>query len=270
MDAGTVDRLTDARVGEQGDFVGEDELGDGEVCWLRRWRGALRRWRRDRGLARLERTFRRVGCELGCGDDEAAADGVEDCLGEDGAGVVEGGEAHAVGVRGCGLRGGRDTSGRGGRGGRSGSVKGMGWEPPSEMEDWCVRMRRAMASMVGGVDGVGGFAGEAEEDGAVGAVADAGEGERAVEIDEDAGGAVEEVCGVSSRTKRRAARMGPTVWELEGPIPILKSSKRLVFMRPGPLDVGCRPLRLCERSCRRWGVRGVGHWRLALGGAGAR
>jgi hypothetical protein len=23
--------------------------------------------------------------------------------------------------------------------------------------------------------------------------------------------------------------MGPTVWELEGPIPILKSSKRLVF-----------------------------------------
>src|SRR3984885_10221092 len=33
----------------------------------------------------------------------------------------------------------------------------------------------------------------------------------------------------SSRVKRRAARMGPTVWELEGPIPILKSSKRLVF-----------------------------------------
>ena len=29
--------------------------------------------------------------------------------------------------------------------------------------------------------------------------------------------------------KRREARIGPTVWELEGPMPILKSSKRLVF-----------------------------------------
>ena len=27
----------------------------------------------------------------------------------------------------------------------------------------------------------------------------------------------------------KAARMGPTVGELEGPMPILKSSKRLVF-----------------------------------------
>jgi len=27
--------------------------------------------------------------------------------------------------------------------------------------------------------------------------------------------------------------MGPTVWELEGPMPILKSSKRLVFMLAG-------------------------------------
>ena len=33
----------------------------------------------------------------------------------------------------------------------------------------------------------------------------------------------------SRRTKRRAARIGPTVCELEGPMPILKSSKRLVF-----------------------------------------
>ena len=82
---------------------------------------------------------------------------------------------------------------------------------------------------VGGVDGVGSFAGEAEEDGAVGAVAYAGEGEGAVEIDADAGGARGGSEDSSSRTKRRAARMGPTVWELEGPMPILKSSKRLVF-----------------------------------------
>ena len=37
-------------------------------------------------------------------------------------------------------------------------------------------------------------------------------------------------CAKSSATKWLAARMGPTVWELEGPIPILNSSKRLVFM----------------------------------------
>ena len=46
------------------------------------------------------------------------------------------------------------------------------------------------------VYGVGGFAQKAVEDGAVGTVADAGEGERAVEIDDDAGGAIEEICGV--------------------------------------------------------------------------
>jgi len=44
--------------------------------------------------------------------------------------------------------------------------------------------------------------------------------------------------GSSSRMKRRAARMGPTVWELEGPMPILKSSNRLVFMLVREVD--CR------------------------------
>ena len=48
----------------------------------------------------------------------------------------------------------------------------------------------------GGIHGVGGEAGEAKEDGAVGAVTDAGERERAVEIDEDVVGAVEVVSGV--------------------------------------------------------------------------
>ena len=33
----------------------------------------------------------------------------------------------------------------------------------------------------------------------------------------------------SSVAKRRAARIGPMVWELEGPMPILNSSKRLCF-----------------------------------------
>jgi len=43
------------------------------------------------------------------------------------------------------------------------------------------------------VHGVGGFAEEAEEDGAVGGVAYAGEGERAVEIDGDGVGLGEEI-----------------------------------------------------------------------------
>ena len=81
-----------------------------------------------------------------------------------------------------------------------------------------------------GIDGVGRFAEQAEQDGAVGAVADAGERERAVEIDADGCGACRGDLPVSSDcTKRSAARMGPTVCELEGPMPILKSSKRLVF-----------------------------------------
>jgi hypothetical protein len=67
----------------------------------------------------------------------------------------------------------------------------------------------------GGVDGGRFFTAEAEEDGATGAVAVTGEGEGSR----------------SSRAKRRAARMGPMVWELEGPMPTLKRSKRLVFTK---------------------------------------
>lgn len=48
----------------------------------------------------------------------------------------------------------------------------------------------------GGVDGVGGFAEKAEENGAVGSVAYAGEGERAVEIDGDSRGCFQEIGGV--------------------------------------------------------------------------
>jgi len=43
------------------------------------------------------------------------------------------------------------------------------------------------------VYGVGGFAEETEEDGAVGAVADAGEGEGTVEVDGEVAGCVEEL-----------------------------------------------------------------------------
>ena len=42
---------------------------------------------------------RDLGGAFGFGDDEAAADGVEDLVGDGDAVLVEGGEAHAVGVR---------------------------------------------------------------------------------------------------------------------------------------------------------------------------
>src|SRR3954466_6974070 len=38
----------------------------------------------------------------------------------------------------------------------------------------------------------------------------------------------------SARAKSIAARIGPTVWELEGPIPILKRSKTEIAMRYFP------------------------------------
>ena len=81
----------------------------------------------------------------------------------------------------------------------------------------------------GWVDGVGGFAEEAEEDGAVGGVADAGVGEGAVEVDAEGLGAVyggaefmEEAEGGAHGSDRVGARG-------LRPMPILKSSKRLVF-----------------------------------------
>ena len=129
---------------------------------------------------------------LGLGDDEASADGVEDVFGKKGVNFVEGPEAHAVGVR--------DDAGD--------------WIHLVAVEEKMLGLEEGnslaaeKAECSGGTDGdelgfdlrwvygVGGFAQKAEEDGAVGTVADAGEGERAVEIDDDAGGAIEEICGV--------------------------------------------------------------------------
>lgn len=47
-----------------------------------------------------------------------------------------------------------------------------------------------------GIHGIGGVAGEPEEDGAIGAVADAGEGERAEEVDDDVVGALDQAGGI--------------------------------------------------------------------------
>ena len=78
------------------------------------------------------------------------------------------------------------------------------------------------------IDGDRRQAGQAEDDGAVGAVADAGIGERAVQAGAEAvdlapAGRGQSPPAISAR-KRAAAVIGPIVWELDGPMPILNRS----------------------------------------------
>ena len=72
-------------------------------------------------------------------------------------------------------------------------MKGMVLLPPS-VRVLVLRMAAILASTWRGRR-CRGLRREAEEDGAVGAVADAGEGERTVEIDGDLCGFFEEICG---------------------------------------------------------------------------
>ena len=68
--------------------------------------------------------------------------------------------------------------------------------PPSASRPVERMVARAFASwMSARVDGVGGFAEQAEQDGSIGAVADAGEGERAVQVNDYGIRLREEVCG---------------------------------------------------------------------------
>ena len=211
----------DAEVGEQRDLVGEDEFGDGEVvlvgegeelCGAREWVGKLPIGSGDRG----------VGVELGLGDDEAAADGVEDVGCKKIIVGVESGEAETIGMRG---RRGLVTGVGGGIGGKGGlcslgevalrdgceggcRLGGDGVHLVAVKEEVLGFLERYFAATEkrealgranggdcllnqGGIDGVGCFAGEAEEDGAVCAVADAGESERAVKVDGDVVRAIE-------------------------------------------------------------------------------
>ena len=85
----------DIGVVEEGDFVGEHEFGDGEVVLLC---GGEEVCGAAEGVGDSAGAGEAFGGALGFGDDEASADGVEDYFGERCAGVVEGGEAHAVGV----------------------------------------------------------------------------------------------------------------------------------------------------------------------------
>ena len=93
----------DAELGgvlEEGDLVGEDEVGDGEVV--------LGGEGEELGGARVGvgdgagAGGGAAGVELGGGEDEAASDGEEGVLVEDLSGSVAGGEGEAVGVCGGG------------------------------------------------------------------------------------------------------------------------------------------------------------------------
>jgi len=87
----------DGRVFEESNLVGEEKVGDGEVVLLCSGEeiGSAAEWIGDGASA-----GEGLGGTLCFGDNEAAADGVEDFVGQDGSCFVEGCEAHAVGVRG--------------------------------------------------------------------------------------------------------------------------------------------------------------------------
>jgi hypothetical protein len=79
-----------------------------------------------------------------------------------------------------------------------------------------------------GVDGFRILAFEAEEYRLAAAVAVTGGAERSEEFCPDRGGRGSMPSSCSPVTKRRAAFMGPTVWELDGPMPTLNRSKTLI------------------------------------------
>ena len=84
-----------------------------------------------------------------------------------------------------------------------------------------------------------------EQDRLVGAVPATRRAERPVQLGADAGHARRAAPWCSSRSANwRAARIGPTVCELDGPMPILNRSKALTAKRvPPSLGVHCRPAR---------------------------
>ena len=94
-----------------------------------------------------------------------------------------------------------------------------------------VRMEDKDSRDAVGIDGVRLLAGQAQQDGLVGAVADA----RSVPASRTVRRYTRVILGNAPRSSRpamkaAAAFIGPTVWELDGPMPILKMSKTLTDM----------------------------------------
>ena len=93
-----------------------------------------------------------------------------------------------------------------------------------------VRMRVERRLDRGGIQRFRSIAFEPEQNSAIRAVALARQGERAVHLRDDFVGAPSNPCFFKSATNACAAFIGPIVWELEGPTPILKMSRTLRFM----------------------------------------
>ncbi len=108
----------------------------------------------------------------------------------------------------------------------------------------------------GGIDGVGCFAEEAEEDGAVGAMAEAGEGERAVEMDDDTSGAGELAGGVELLDEAQGGTHGPDGVRAGGSDADLEE-----FEEAGIHESYCRR----GEGGRRWGCDGEVWWSAILG-----
>ena len=82
------------------------------------------------------------------------------------------------------------------------------------------------------VDGVGPSPREAEHHRLVGRVALAGEAERAEQLDRTRATPADRAVCQQGSANAPAARIGPTVCELDGPMPILKMSKTLIMGPP--------------------------------------
>ena len=206
-----------------GHFVGHDDVADAQAGF-----GGMG----EQLVAGAERvTHRRlvgdhdgvvVVGDLCVVEDEAPADGVEGALRHHRTAVIEGPKHHGVGVK-------------------SGLLVAMQDDVVGQAE--CDRMLAEQRQLSGvgdgrdpvgravGVDRVGPLPHQAEGDGRDAAVALAGRAEGAEQFDGDPTRVESSVPSCARpRTNRSAAIIGPTVCELDGPMPILNRSKTLRAM----------------------------------------
>jgi hypothetical protein len=122
-------------------------------------------------------------------------------------------------------------------------TNGTGKRPSSSRVS--VSRRAGCAADLRRVDGVRPLAHQAHDGGVVAAVADAGGRQRAVQLHFDAPHLFQHSTFAQRLTNRAAARMGPTVWELDGPMPILNRSKTLIAIAHSSSISTAR----LERSC---------------------
>ena len=155
----------------------------------------------------------------------AAADRVIDALRQRSALPVDGQEPHAIGMR-AGLD----------RAQQAAEIEQMRHfleiddvGPGERQAQPLADPRQARLDLVR-VDAVGQAAFQAQHHGLVGAVPLAGRAQRAVQLDPHAAHGGQRAVRARRAAKRLAAIIGPTVCELEGPMPILNRSKALTHL----------------------------------------